>query len=62
MKEGDIASAIEELKQRLWKARKEKDITKQAEAERELEYYLQRKILITIADNYVNLRRRGLKH
>ncbi len=62
VKEGDIASTIEELKQRLWKARKEKDITKQAEAERELEYYLQRKILITIADNYVNLRRRGLKH
>jgi len=29
---------------------------------RELEYYLRRKIPITIADNYVNLRRRGLKH
>jgi hypothetical protein len=62
VKEGDIASAIEELKQKLWKAQKEKDIIKQVETERELEYYLQRKILITIADNYVNLRRRGLKH
>lgn len=62
VKERDIASAIAELKQKLWKAQKEKDTITQAEAERELDYCLQRKILITIADNYVNLRRRGLKH
>lgn len=62
IKEGDIAPAIEELKQKLWRAQKEKDVMMQKQIERELEYYLQRKILITIADNYVNLRRRGIKH
>ncbi|NJE62104.1 hypothetical protein [Thermococcus sp. 21S7] len=61
-KEGDIAPAIEELKQKLWRAGKEKDVSIQKQIEKKLEYYLQRKILITIADNYVNLRRRGLKH
>ncbi|NJE26441.1 hypothetical protein E3E22_07395 [Thermococcus sp. MV5] len=62
IKEGDIAPAIEKLKQKLWEAQKEKDVIMQKQIERELEYYLQRKILITIADNYVNLRRRGIKH
>ncbi|WP_456395634.1 hypothetical protein [Thermococcus sp.] len=62
VKEGDIAPAIEELKRKLWKAQKEKDVITQKQIEKELEYYIQRSILITIADNYVNLRRRGLKH
>jgi len=62
IKEGDINPAIEKLKQKLWRAQKEKNAIKQTKIEKELEYYLQRKILITIADNYVNLRRRGLKH
>ncbi|NJE00439.1 hypothetical protein [Thermococcus sp. JdF3] len=62
VKEGDIAPAIEELKRKLWKAQKEKDVVTQKQIEKELEYYIQRSILITVADNYVNLRRRGLKH
>lgn len=61
VKEGDINPTINELKQKLWNAQKEKDVMKQVEIEEELVYYLQRKILITIADNYVNLKRRGLK-
>ena len=55
-------SSYRKVKTKTMESSKRKNAIKQTKIEKELEYYLQRKILITIADNYVNLRRRGLKH
>jgi len=60
LKEGDIKPTIEELKQKLWKAQKKKDVITQQVVEQKLEFYRQRYILITIADNYIHLKKRGV--
>ncbi|WP_167712279.1 hypothetical protein, partial [Thermococcus sp. GR4] len=61
VKEGEISSEIGRLKKELDDAQKRKDVLKIEEIKGELTLYLLRRILITIADNYVNLKRRGLK-
>jgi len=43
-------------------AQKRKDALKIEKIKGELTLYLLRRTLITIADNYVNLKKRGLKH
>lgn len=61
VKEGNVRKAIRELKQELRKAKQEKDVVREEEIWTQLEIERQRRVLILIADNYLHLRKRGIK-
>ena len=60
VKEGEIRKRIRELKKRLREAKRRKDTLKEDEIMRELKIERRRRILITIADNYLHLKKRGI--